>query len=146
MANISQTLYRGKVFYADPVINYVDGTKESWDVDSATIDTSNLHQLTVHIFGNQTTPFSSGAFTLHGTNVSDTYFGNGSLVPLKIVKREGDGSAVPGDTGVTLPTNGFFNIILTYTHLPRWIRPTLSLNGAGSMVGKLSVSMHGWMV
>jgi hypothetical protein len=141
MANESW-LYRGKLLDAKNFIKYTDASSgpSSW-TSSFWLDTSNLHHLSVHVHINQSVSFSSGSLVLKGTNIDDAGLGAVEIVPLV---KAGDGTVSGASLG--LPTGGSGDTILTYTNLPRWVRPVLFLNDAPSMVGELSVHLFGWMV
>lgn len=137
---------RGIVLDADPFIDYVDGTNEAatdWP-DALWIDTTGMQQLSVHIYANQATSFSAGQFYVVGRNIKDATYGNGPIVGVPYALKTGDGT---GDGyGVTLPTSGNFNTFVMFKDMPHYVQLRLSLTGASSMVGRLQVSLHSWMV
>ena len=139
MAN-HQYLVRGKTLEYRGLIKYVNGTNES-DFDSSwTVDSTGLHHLSIQIHWSHSVTFSSGSFILYATNLDDF----DGQVPIAPSAHAGSGT-LSGET-LTLGTGGAGTTILTYKDLPRWLHPSLSLGGSGSMVGLLSVDIYGWIV
>jgi hypothetical protein len=136
-------LYRGKTLDAQNFIKYTDASigPSSW-TSSFWIDTSGLHHLSLHVHINQSVSFSSGALVLKGSNI-DSGSGTGAVEIVPVTKA-GDGTL--SGASLALPAGGSGDTILTYTNLPRWVRPVLFLNDTPSMVGELSVHLFGWMV
>lgn len=111
------------------------------------IDTSGLEFLQLQVLVSEINDSPTGSFGLSGTNAAadtDPSAPSLSWLPVSIEQAGHGGATITLARSLALPGNMSHFAIVTYTRLPRWVKPSLTINNPADCASEMHV--FGWMV